>query len=225
MKIRSNLVCEEMGNDVVVLDSGLQSVVSVSGVGASVIKRLLAGEPLGEDEPGVAELVAQGILVTEEPNAVSRRTLMVSGAAIGAGGIVALSLPGVAMASSSPGLATPVFTNVPGEDYVSASVSDEGGGDTELQIRRLRIGIDRFDNRDSFPSSALLEWSFTSSGVFREFVAEEGLNRYQWGSNAEPYVEVPFANQLDNDRFTVVLRMRLADQVSATVEVVFLGSD
>ena len=116
MKIKPSIVCEEVGDDVVVLDSQSQSVVSVSGVGGSVIKRMLAGEPVGKDEPGVSELVDQGILVTEESNTVSRRTLMVSGAAMGAGGIVALSLPGVAMASSiAEALPAPLFdANVTG---------------------------------------------------------------------------------------------------------------
>lgn len=88
-------MCEEIGDDVVVLDGESQSVLTVSGVGAAVFKRMLAGELVREDELGVAELVAQGIIVAEVASTVSRRTLIVSGAAMGAGGIVALSLPGV----------------------------------------------------------------------------------------------------------------------------------
>jgi hypothetical protein len=211
---------------VVLLHGESQSVLAISGVGASVIKRLLAGEPVGEDEPGVAELVNQGILVTEESNTVSRRILMVSGAAMGAGGIVALSLPVAAFASSTPALlATPVFTTVEGETRINRR--NIGRDDADDQLTRLRFDAVRLDNPEVFGPGFTLEWSFSMSGEYREFTLS-GI-QYEWEADQDDsqsgYVKLPDDPGLSpNDAFgfyTIFIRVREGDLVSAPVAVVF----
>jgi hypothetical protein len=102
MKINPSVVCEQVGDDVVVLDSENSAVVTLTGDNAKIVRLVLAGENLSETEPGVAELLAQGVLVSESSSGLSRRSLVMSGAAVGVGGVVALSLPAAANASSVP---------------------------------------------------------------------------------------------------------------------------
>lgn len=99
MKINPSLVCERVGDDVVVLDSEHSTVVTLTGDRANVVAQLLMGTSVHRSMPGVAELVKQGVLLDEEGN-LSRRTLVTTGAVIGAGGVVAMSLPATANASS-----------------------------------------------------------------------------------------------------------------------------
>jgi hypothetical protein len=244
VKTRSNLVCEEMGNDVVVLDSESQSVLSVSGTGASVIKRVLAGELVEDNEPGVSKLVAQGILVTEGESTVSRRTLMVSGAAMGAGGVLALSLPGAAMASSqlvappspspSPSLLkTPVFTTHDGGRFINRrNVTWDQIPD---QLTRLRFDAERLDNPgdygDDFEDFEL-EWSFSETGTYRAFDFLVGdPAQFQWDAD-EDDGQIPIklsddpglaADPLEevDGLYTIFIRVRVGGLVSGPATVLF----
>jgi len=100
MKINSSVVCELVGDDVVVLDSENSAVVTLTGDSAKAVKRVLAGEKVSHTEPGVDELLSQGIILSTSPNGLSRRSLVTTGVAVGAGGIFALSLPAAANSSS-----------------------------------------------------------------------------------------------------------------------------
>jgi hypothetical protein len=217
MGIHPNCVCEEVNDGVVVLHKDSQVVLHVTGEKASLVKRLLAGEVVGENEPEVSELIHQGILVTQTPNEVSRRTLILSGTVLGAGGIMAMSLPGVAVASSSSGLPTPIFTNVSGQDYVNTLTVDNDGG--AFVVRVLRLEFSSFQNRASYDPTALLEWSFSSEGPFLTF--GETATRYQWASLSG--IEVPGYPAAGN-RYTVFLRVRLGDHLSDSVAVLFAES-
>jgi hypothetical protein len=205
-------VCEEVNDGVVVLHKDSQVVLHVTGEKASLVKRLLAGEVVAENEPGVSELIHQGILVTQTSNTVSRRTLILSGTVLGSGGIMAMSLPGVALASSS-GLPAPIFTNVPGENYVNTlTVVNDGSA---FVVRVLQLEFSSFQNRASFDPTALLEWSFSSEGPFLTFGV---TTRYQWASISG--IEVPGYPAAGN-RYTVFLRIRLGDHLSDSVAVLF----
>jgi hypothetical protein len=226
LRIHPTLVAEEVGNDVVVMDSETQSVLSISGIPASVIKRVLAGEPVEGKESGVSELVSQGILVTEAASTVSRRTLMVSGAAMSVGGVLALSLPVAAFASSTPALlAAPVFTTVEGETRINRR--NIGRDDADDQLTRLRFDAVRLDNPEVFGPGYKLEWSFSESGEYREFTLSD--SQYEWEADQDDspsgYVKLPDDPGLspnDADGFyTIFIRVREGDLVSAPVAVVF----
>ncbi len=110
MKINPSVVCELVGDDVVVLDSGNSAVVTLTGDSAKVVKRLLAGESVSATEPGVDELLSQGIILSTSPNGLSRRSLVTTGAAAGAGGIFAMTLPAAANSSSTTQVTEPEVT-------------------------------------------------------------------------------------------------------------------
>lgn len=109
MKINPSVVCEQVGDDVVVLDSENSAVLTLTGDSAAVVRRLLAGETVSDTEPGLQELLAQGVLVVESSKGPSRRGLLVAGASLAAGSVVALSLPNAAMAASA-GLPAPILS-------------------------------------------------------------------------------------------------------------------
>jgi len=113
MKTNPNVVCEQVGNDVLVLDPENLAVVTLTGDSAGVVKRLLAGDNVSDTEPGVDELLSQGIIVSTSLNGLSRRSLLTTGAAVGAGGIFALSLPAAANSSSTAEVTGPEKLDAP----------------------------------------------------------------------------------------------------------------
>jgi len=134
MKINPSVVCELVGDDVVVLDSGNSAVVTLTGDSAGVVKRLLAGETVSHTEPGADELVAQGIIVSTSPNGLSRRSLVTTGAAVGAGGIFAMTLPSAANSSSPAGVTDPEVTEPEEPEELQApQFTEDTEGWTESQ--------------------------------------------------------------------------------------------
>lgn len=203
------------------MDSGSSSVMSITGHGATAVKRVLSGEMVGKDEPGVSELLAQGILIPETSDGLTRRSLMMGGVAIGAGGVLALSLPPAAHASSVSLLPTPVFNNDNGQgqwEWV------EAGG----EITYIKFPQNRFTNEDDYSDLEppfVIQWSFSLDGGFnedQEFALTTGLQRYEFNPVA-PFITVPEANVLsgDNDVLTLFLRVRSGPRVSQAVEVLF----
>jgi hypothetical protein len=231
MKINPNVVCELVGDDVVVLDPENLAVVTLAGDSAGVVRRVLAGEKVSEGDSGVDELLAQGVLVSESSIGLSRRSLVMSGAAVGVGGAFALSLPAAASASSSPGLLTPVFTTMAGKTYISDKVdgnAQSGPGVTNSGSLNQFAGFEfeavRFDNRGEFPAGTVLQWSFSSSGgQFRDFTEASG--KYSW-DNGGVNLDIPEANLIIGQNFLKVFIRAAADGLlSDAVEVQFLWED
>lgn len=221
MKVNPNIVCEQVGDEIVVLDSGSSSVVSITGHNATVVKRMLAGELVGEDEPGVSELRAQGILIDETSGGLSRRSLMMGGVAIGAGGVLALSLPSAAHASSVSLLPAPVFTPDGVNNYVGDS--DWSTSDNPIVLKKnVRINQARFTNENDFVDFApiSLQWSFSPNDGFNQEFSLTGTN-YIWTNPQVPdQPEVPPANIVGN-RLKLFLRVRSGTLVSPSVEALF----
>jgi len=231
MKINPNVVCEQVGNDVLVLDSENSAVVTLTGDSAAVVRRLLTGESVSESDSGVDELLTEGVLVSESSSGVSRRSLVMSGAAVGVGGVLALSLPAAASAASSPGLLTPVFTTMAGQTYISDEVDgnsqpDLGGTNPGrlYQFAGFEFEAVRFDNRGEFPAGTVLQWSFSSSGgQFRDFTEDAGT--YSW-DNGGVNLDIPEANLIIGQNFLKVFIRAAADGLlSDAVEVQFLWED
>ena len=231
MKINPSVVCELVGDDVVVLDSENSAVVTLTGDGAGVVRRVLAGDKVSESDSGVDELLAQGVLVSESPNGLSRRSLVMSGAAVGFGGALALSLPAAASASSSPGLLTPIFTTIAGRTYISDEVDGNARSGTGVtnsgrlnQFAAFEFEAVRFDNRGEFPPGTVLQWSFSSSGgQFRDYT--EAAGTYSWNNN-NVYLDIPEANLIIGQNFLKVFIRATADGLfSDAVEVQFLWDD
>ena len=219
MKIHPDIVAELVGDEIVVLDSRSSSVVSITGRSASTVKRLLSGEVVGKDDPGVSDLLAQGILIPEESDRLTRRSLMMGGAAIGAGGVLALSLPSAAHASSVSLLPTPVF-----------ALNSNWRWDDETELsNRVRFPQDSFTNEDDYldlDPPFVIQWSFSPDEGFsenQEFALNEGRARYQFDP-VEPFIQVPDANNSNPGGFgdlTLFLRVRSGTRVSQAVEVLF----
>ena len=228
MKINPSVVCELVGDDVVVLDSENSAVVTLTGDSAGVVRRVLAGGKVSEGVPGVTELLSSGVLVSESSSGLSRRSLVMSGAAVGVGGVLALSLPAAASASSSPGLLTPVFTTMAGQTYISDQVDGNAtglGGTTIGQLSFFRFDAVRFDNRADFPLETILQWSFSpSGGQFRDYT--EANERYSW-DNGGVNLDIPEANVNPDkrDHFTVFIRAAADGLFSDAVEVEFFWDD
>jgi len=150
MKINPSVVCELVGDDVVVLDSENSAVVTLTGDSAGVVRRILAGEKVSEGVPGVTELLASRVLVSESPSGLSRRSLVMSGAAVGVGGVLALSLPAAAGASSTisgPTLPAPEF---------------ESDAYSYIEDNEARIKTDDISN---FDGNLTYEFRFAGAGV------------------------------------------------------------
>ena len=118
VRLAPDVICELVGDQVVVLIPARSEVISLSGAQAEIVRRLQEGQTLsGSDDAHVRELIAAGVAVTD----MSRRSLLVgSGLAVGAG-MTAMSLPAVAVSSSA-----------------SIFPVSEGGGDP-LEIERIFV--------------------------------------------------------------------------------------
>jgi hypothetical protein len=89
---------ENVGGDYVALVRSRSEVLTLTGDTAHILRAVLASEPVDKSDPTVSDLVARGVL--QRPTLVSRRSLVKVGL-VGAGaGVVALSMPSVAVASS-----------------------------------------------------------------------------------------------------------------------------
>lgn len=213
-------MCELVGDGIVVMDSGSSSVMSITGHGATAVKRVLSGEMVGKDEPGVSELLAQGILIPETSDGLTRRSLMMGGVAIGAGGVLALSLPPAAHASSVSLLLTPVFDNDAG------FWGWDGRDDISNEIRFPQASFTNEDDYSDLEPPFVIQWSFSPDGGFnenQEFALDTGNQRYEFKPVA-PFIEVPDANNSDPGGFgdlTLFLRVRSGTRVSQAVEVLF----
>ena len=225
MNVSPEVVCEQLGDEFVVVSTSSSSAMSVTGESATALRRVLDGDTPAGDDPGVQQLVDQGIILVS-PSGLSRRSLVLGVTAAAAGGVVALSLPPAAYASSSFALATPVFTNEPGETYISNSVSGESVGNEIASFDRLRFDFARFSNRGDYPAGSGIEWSFTENGNdFQAFPedADPDRERYEWNGLG---VIVPSANRVPGTtRFTVWLRVASGSDLSAAVEVQFFWND
>jgi hypothetical protein len=101
------VVCEKVGSDLIVMAPGSDTVVSVTG-DAAVLLESLNGSSGVEVEQSVTvdELIVAGVLRPEfESTGVSRRGLLVGSAGVAGAGVLALSMPSAAMASSEDFLA------------------------------------------------------------------------------------------------------------------------
>lgn len=229
MNVSPEVVCEQLGDEFVVVSTSSSSAMSVTGESATALRRVLDGDTPAGDDPGVQQLVDQGIILVP-PSGLSRRSLVLGVTAAAAGGVVALSLPPAAYASSSFALATPVFTNEPGETYISNSV---GGADAVpfgvevASFDRLRFDFERFSNRGDYPAGSGIEWSFTENGNdFQAFPedADPDRERYEWNGLEDAIV--PSANRVSGTtRFTIWLRVASGSDLSAAVEVQFFWDD
>jgi len=218
VKINPSVVCEQVGDDVLVLDSVNSAVVTLTGDSAVLVTRLLAGETVLDTEPGVDKLLVQGVLVSESSKGLSRRSLVMSGVAVGAGGALALSLPAAANASSAS-LLTPEFS-IPG-DQPRAATNVRANPDLVLVIV---IPEDEFMNAGSFPDGFILEWSFSQSFdevyVF-DFVDGDGIYRWQDVQNG---VTIP-PERVDGRDLTIFVRVRSGNRLSPVVEIVLFFDD
>jgi hypothetical protein len=218
VRINPSVVCEQVGDDVVVLDSKNSAVVTLTGDCAVVVRRLLAAEAVSDTEPGVEELFAQGVLVSESSKGLSRRSLVMSGVAVGAGGVLALSLPAAANASSAS-LLTPEFavSNNPGDGSYWGDVANE--------FFAIVIAEDDFTNDDRFPEGFILEWSFAESfDEFYEFTFIAVDSKYEWENpNPDPgpnQLTVPAPNVDGSNNLSIWVRVRFESEESPIVPIV-----
>ena len=94
--LATGVVVEEMGRDLVVMVPGSLEVVILSGYAAGVVRDIQAGAIVRPSDL-VSQLVRAGVL---ETSGLSRRGFITAGT-VGAGlGIAAITMPGVAAASS-----------------------------------------------------------------------------------------------------------------------------
>lgn len=125
-RLAQGVVVEDVGNDLIVMVPGSTEVLSVSGVAATVVRKIQSGETV----PVTAvtdELAKAGVL---ESSTLSRRGLIKAGA-IGAGaGIAVLAMPTVAAASSGPNGGTSGYEPPAGVQVLDAS--NQWGRRTDL---------------------------------------------------------------------------------------------
>jgi len=227
VKINPSVVCELVGDDAVVLDPENSAVVTLTGDSAVVVRRLLAGDTVSDTEPGVDKLLRQGIVLAASSNGLSRRSLVATGAAVGAGGIFALSLPAAANSSSpggvtelpppsEPSLLRPEFTvSLDSED---GSYWESTANDTIVEL--IRIDKNDFRNDDKFPDGFILEWSFFSSFTDpEEFVPRgEPIDEYVW-DREENGLTIPGGILDGSLNLTIWVRVRSGTQLSPAVSI------
>jgi hypothetical protein len=97
MKFVDGVTIEVVGRDIVALTPGGEAV-RLSGDVAESVRRMLNGS--SELTPADVELLSGSGLVEPATGGVTRRTLVLGSAAVAGGGVVALSLPVAAVASS-----------------------------------------------------------------------------------------------------------------------------
>ena len=98
VRLAPDVICELVGDQVVVLIPARSEVISLSGAQAEIVQRLQERQTLSRsDDAYVRDLIEAGVVVA----GISRRSLFVgSGLVVGAG-ITAMSLPAVAASSSA----------------------------------------------------------------------------------------------------------------------------
>lgn len=223
MQLNPKMTFEKVGADILVLDGTATSVMSITGERAHVVRQLLDSRQVGSNDDGVDELVRLGVILPGASNAVSRRSLVAAGAAIGASGVVALGLPAAANASSQVQLPSPSFDFLGG--IVLSSVFTIEGVDPNFSIDFLEFDASRLLNASVYPPGFVLEWSLTAtSGFDQEFEFQDlggGDLRYDWlgsvaaGSNYDDEEEL----------LTVFIRARFGTAVSESVEVQWQDDD
>jgi hypothetical protein len=137
LRVDNRLVIEPAGDEYLILDPKENSVVRVGGGEAIVLASVLSGVRMEQpDLQAVQKLVDLGILV-EQTQALSRRKVLGLGAAAGAAGFFAMTLPTAAYASSSC-----IFTlegswawNGPDRADVCVSISQNTCGFDKLDVR------------------------------------------------------------------------------------------
>lgn len=163
MKINPNVACEFVGKDIIGLDSDSSVVFSASGDSADALARLLAGENVAREDPGVQELIDRGIALEESSPGFKRRTFIATGVAATAGGLLTVGLPTSAYASSVTSLAPPLLR-------VTGGLVD--GGDTGIDfepndeyVNTIFFPFTAFLSEDEY-SSPVVEWDFSQTGPF-----------------------------------------------------------
>ena len=219
MRLNPQITFEKVGDGIVALDATESSIISITGKSAQVVRQLLDGVEVGNCDDGVDELVRRGLILPEASQAVSRRSIVAGGVAIGVSGVLAMGLPTLAHASSQMQLPAPSFNFTSG--IILSSIISTTGGSGSRTVTLLEFPATRLANASDYPSGFVLEWSLTDgSGFNQEFELKDsggGVLIFEWtgsvaaGSN---YVE-------SNDRLTIFIRARFGMSVSESVEVQF----
>lgn len=212
MRLSPQITFEIVGDEILALDATASLIISIKGESAQVVRQLLDGVQIGNNDDGVDELLELGIILPEASRAVSRRSLVVAGAAIGASGVVALGLPVAANASSLGQLPAPSFNFISGL-VLSENISVDGQDDTQA-VDLLRFGATRLLNESDYPSGFVLEWSLNRTTGFDQ-VFERTSTDFEWTGNV-----IMGSNWVD-PKLTVFIRARFGTSVSESVEVIF----
>jgi len=206
VKINPSVVCEQVGDDVVVLDSENSAVLTLTGDSAAVVRRLLAGETISDTEPGLQELLAQGVLVVESSKGPSRRGLLLAGASVAVGTVVALSLPSAAMAASA-GLPAPILTPDGLGRVGFIGLSSPAGIQVISQVGFFKVNFDfnpSFDYEVSFDNVTYILLNI-----------DTGDDLLTFDTGSPPYA---------GGDVTVFLRAKQGAQVSVGVQAVLAGA-
>jgi hypothetical protein len=117
VRLVSGVVVEPVGDDCVVMTPQNTDVLRLTGDTATLLTRVIAGEPVDHTSDTVTELARLGVV--ELSNAgMSRRGLITAGAA--GAGIAILAMPSVAAASSDPEGPNGALACAPGTEVVFA---------------------------------------------------------------------------------------------------------
>jgi hypothetical protein len=231
MKINPSLVCELVGDDVVFLDPEKSAVVTLTGDSAVVVRRLLAGDTVSDTEPGVDKLLSQRIVIAPSSSGLSRRSLVATGAAVGAGGIFALSLPAAANSSSpgepiepSPQLSLPAPEFELSDSTYWYGYSDQGDDFVEY-IQIVKVDLKNQSDYDSLEEYTL-EWGFFEESPdegWEEF--DDEATRWVWDEDRGRVGSSPLLSPKDNwddgnRELTIWVRVRSGSQLSPAVELV-----
>jgi hypothetical protein len=212
MRLNPQITFEIVGDEILALDATASSIMSITAERAQVVRQLLNGVKIGNNHDGVDELLELGIILPEASRAVSRRSLVATGAAIGASGVVALGLPVAANASSPGQLPAPSFDFLSGL-VLSGSISPSGDGATQA-VDFLSFPTTRLLNESDYASGFVLEWSLEPTTGFDQ-VFERTSTGFEWTGN------VVMGSNWEDPQLTVFIRARFGTSVSESVEVVF----
>ena len=101
--LSDNVLLEHVGSDVMAMVPGADQVVALSGESARIVTFLTeTGSADLEDSDILDELIRAGVVHPELAAGPSRRGLLVGAAGVAGAGVLALSMPSAAMASSDP---------------------------------------------------------------------------------------------------------------------------
>ena len=159
--VTPGVIIEDLGSESVVFVPGASEVLTLSGVAATVVRRIRNGESAGNGGAVVSDLVARGVI--QPAGDISRRSVVRAGV-IGAGaGIAALAMPSVAAASStgdggsSGGGATGVFY------FIASHGSGAGGFYFEPQPNSALVEINDFRTTNGVAVTLTLDTGQTTS--------------------------------------------------------------